>query len=109
MRRIEKLLRYGIVTSLLGAAFRDALVRSGVSSVLRLTGPRNLPVRTIDHRAVSDRGGGSPDRRSGFRATSVIARRTEAAGVSHSRSDAPLFLLEILFGAHYSVMPGTRA
>ena len=36
----------------------------------------------------------------------ILCNRTRicrAAGVSHSRSDAPLFLLEILFGAHYSV------
>ena len=37
----------------------------------------------------------------------ILCNRTRicrAAGASHSRSDAPLFLLEILFGANYSVM-----
>ena len=37
----------------------------------------------------------------------ILCNRTRicrAAGAYHSRSDAPLFILEILFGAHYSVM-----
>ena len=37
----------------------------------------------------------------------ILCHRTRicrAAGVPHSRSDAPLFLLEILFGAHYSII-----
>ena len=36
----------------------------------------------------------------------ILCNRTRicrAAGVPHSRSDAPLFILEILFGTHYSV------
>ena len=36
----------------------------------------------------------------------ILCNRTRicrAAGVSRSRSDAPLFILEILFGTHYSV------
>ena len=36
----------------------------------------------------------------------ILCNRTRIcrpAGASHSRSDAPLFILEILFGAHYPV------